>query len=307
MLRIIIAGGSGLIGKALTRELRRDNHEVLILSRNPEHATRVAEGVKYFTWDGKTQQGWGSLVEGADAVVNLAGENLGGGAFFPTRLTNERKQIIRLSRLNAFQAIYEAVHAARVKPKVLIQASAIGYYGALGDEPVDETGAGGKDFMARVLQEVEQTSESIISLGVRRVVIRSGVVLTKHGGALYRLLLPFKLFVGGPMGNGRQVLSWIHLDDEVKAIRFLIENQETSGIYNLTAPNPVTNAEMGKTIARVMRRPYYLPVPGFAMRLLFGEVAAVVLEGQRVIPNRLLESGFKFDYSTIEMALENII
>ena len=307
MLSIIIAGGSGLIGKALTRELRRNNHEVVILSRNPEHAIRVSEGVKYFSWDGRTQQGWGNLVEGADAVVNLAGANLAGEGFFPARLSMERKQVLKQSRLNALKAIIEAIETASEKPKVLIQASAIGYYGPLGDQPVDESEPVGNDFMARLLQEVEQSTKDIESLGVRRVVIRSGVVLTNQGGALSRLLLPYRLFVGGPLGNGRQVLSWIHIDDEVKAIRYLIENPGTSGVFNLTAPNPVTNAEMGKAIAKVMRRPYYLPVPGFAMRLLFGEVAAVVLDGQRVIPTRLLASGFKFDYPRIDMALENIL
>ena len=307
MLRIIIAGGSGLIGKALTRDFRRDNHEVIILSRNPDQAIRVDDGVKLLAWDGMTKRGWGKLVEGADAVLNLAGANLAGEGFFPARWTQERKQNIKQSRLNALTAIIEAIDAASEKPKVLIQSSAIGYYGPRDDRPVDEAGLVGQDFMARSLQEVEQASESVEQLGVRRVVVRSGVVLTNQGGALSRLLLPFKLFVGGPPGNGRQVLSWIHIRDEVKAIRYLVENPDTSGVYNLTAPNPVTNAEMGKAIAKIMRRPYYLPVPGFAMRLLFGEVATVVLDGQRVIPTRLLESGFEFDFPRINMALENIL
>ena len=307
MLRIIIAGGSGLIGKALTRDFRRDNHEVIILSRNPDQAIRVDDGVKLLAWDGMTKRGWGKLVEGADAVLNLAGANLAGEGFFPARWTQERKQNIKQSRLNALTAIIEAIDAASEKPKALIQSSAIGYYGPRDDRPVDEAGSVGPDFMARSLQEVEQASESVEQLGVRRVVVRSGVVLTNQGGALSRLLLPFKLFVGGPLGNGRQVLSWIHIRDEVKAIRYLVENPDTSGVYNLTAPNPVTNAEMGKAIAKIMHRPYYLPVPGFALRLLFGEVATVVLDGQRVIPTRLLESGFEFDFPRIDMALENIL
>lgn len=307
MLRIILAGGSGLIGRALTRELRQYNHEVLILSRNPGQATRVDDGVKIFAWDGVTQQGWGKLVEGADAVVNLAGANLAGESLLPARFTNKRKQIIKQSRLNAAKAIIEAIDTAREKPKLLIQSSAIGYYGPLGDQPVDEAGEAGKDFMAQVLQEVEQSTEVVETLGVRRVVTRSGVVLTDQGGALARLLIPFKLFAGGPFGNGRQVMSWIHITDEVKAIRFLIENSETSGAYNLTAPNPVTNAEMGKVMAKILRRPYYLPVPGFALRLLFGEVASVVLDGQRVLPARLLASGYVFKYPRIDMALADIL
>ncbi len=307
IMRIIIAGGSGLIGRALSRALVRDNHEVFVLSRNPARATQLPDGVKIYAWDGKTQQGWGKLVEGADAVINLAGENIAGEGFFPARWTKERRKNIRQSRLSAVSAIIEAIDTAREKPKLFIQSSAIGFYGPKKDQTVDETAAAAGDFMACLLQELEQSTEVIENFGVRRVVIRSGIILSNQGGALSRLLLSFRLFAGGPFGNGRQVMSWIHIADEIKAIRFLIDNPTTRGVYNLTAPQAVTNAEMGKTIGKIMHRPYYLPVPGFALRLLFGEVSTVVLEGQRVLPTRLLESGYKFEYPRIDMALEDIL
>lgn len=306
-MKILIAGGSGLIGRALTRELLRDSHKIIILSRDPAQALAISEDVQIAGWDGKTAQGWSQLLEGTDAIVNLAGANIAGDGFFPTRWTNSRKQIIRQSRLDAGKAIVEAITIATHKPGVLVQSSAIGFYGPLKDCTVDETGPAGNDFMARLCQEWELSTERVELSGVRRVIARTGIVLSDHGGALGRLILPYKLYAGGPFGMGKQVMSWIHIADEVAAIRFLIENPEAAGIYNLTAPNPVTNAEFGKTLSKVMHRPYYLPVPGFAMRMLFGEVATVVLDGQRVLPARLIRSGYEFKYPNIELALQQIL
>ena len=306
-MRIIIAGGSGLIGKELTRDLLEDHHEVFILSRSPERNTSMPSGVHTVHWDGKTSQGWSQYLEGADAVVNLAGANIAGQGFFPQRWTEERKRIIKQSRLDAGVAISEAIAAAAQKPQVLVQSSAIGFYGPLVDQAVDETGSIGGDFMARLCQEWELSTAAVELLGVRRLVVRSGIVLSNQGGALIRLLLPYKLYVGGPFGNGRQVMSWIHIADEVAAIRFLIENPSTNGVYNLTAPNPVTNSTMGRTVGKLLHRPHYLPIPAFAMKLLFGEVSTVVLDGQRVLPRRLLECGFKFRYPYIEEALADIL
>ena len=306
-MKILIAGGSGLIGRALTRELLRDNHKVVILSRNPAQTPAISEDVQIAGWDGKTARGWSQLLEGTDAIVNLAGANIAGDGFFPTRWTNSRKQIIRQSRLDAGKAIVEAITIAKHKPGVLVQSSAIGFYGPLTDHTVDETGPAGDDFMARLCQEWEQSTEAVEMSGVRRVLARTGIVLSYHGGALGRMILPYKLYAGGPFGDGKQVMSWIHIADEVAAIKFLIESPEATGIYNLTAPNPVTNAEFGKTLSKVMHRPYYLPVPGFAMRMLFGEVATVVLDGQRVLPARLLRSGYEFKFPNIELALQQIL
>ncbi len=306
-MRIIIVGGSGLIGSALTRDFRKDNHEVFILTRNPSRVNPMDDGVKIYAWNGRTQEGWGRIVEGADAVVNLAGANLAGEGFLPTRWNNLQKSIILQSRIHAGQAITEAIKAATDKPKVLVQASAIGFYGATNEQRVDETSQGGDDFSAQVCLKWEQSTQEVVTSGVRRVIIRTGIVLSAKGGTLPRMLLPIKFFVGGPFGNGRQIMSWIHIADEVTAIRYLIDNPETNGVYNLTSPNPMTNADIGRVIARIVHRPYYFPVPGFAMRLAFGEVASVVLGSLNVHPNRLLDCGFKFLYPEIEMALADIL
>ena len=306
-MRVLIPGGSGLIGRSLAEDLSKKNYEIFILSRSPEKVSGLPDNTQAVKWDGRTTRGWGYLVEGAHAVVNLAGENIAGDSFFPTRWTAERKARIQSSRTESGQAIIEAIMAAKVKPKVFIQSSAVGYYGALDDEKVDEIVSAGQDFLAHFCQEWENSTAYVEKVGVRRVIIRSGIVLSKETGALPRMMLPFKLFAGGPFGNGRQYISWIHLIDEVAAIRYLIENSESSGAYNLTSPNPCTNADFGRALGKVMNRPYYMPVPGFAMRIAFGEVATVVLDGQRVIPQRLLDSGFAFQFPKLESALQDTL
>ncbi len=306
-MRVIIAGGTGLIGRALTKELASNNYEVIILSRNPEKVIRVPQGVRVVAWDGVSSQGWGDLVDEAQAVVNLSGENIGGEGFFPSRLSNERKKRIRDSRILSGKALLEAIEGAEKKPEVFVQASAIGYYGFHGDEKLTEDYPPGDDFFAE-WKEWEKVSEPVEKIGVRRVIIRSGIIFsTGKGSALNRLVLPFKLFAGGPIGDGKQYLSWIHENDEARAIRFLIENKDAHGAFNLTAPNPATNAEVGQAIAKVLRRPYYLPAPGFAFKLAFGEVAALVTNGQRVMPQRVLEQGFEFQFPKLEPALQDLL
>jgi len=306
-VKILITGGTGLIGRELTRVLLLAGHEVVILSRNSQTNPDIPQGVRMLHWDGKTSQGWADGLEGAQAVINMAGENIAGSGFFPKRWTPERKRIIYESRINAGKAIVEAITLVKNKPTVLIQSSAIDYYGPLPDQSIDEDQPAGNDFFSRVCQDWEDSTKSVTSLGVRHVVTRTGVILTARGGALTRLLLPYKLFAGGPFGNGKQVLSWIHMSDVIGAIQFLINDPASSGVYNLTAPNPVTNSQIGKAIAKTLHRPYWLPVPGFIMRLLFGEVATVVLDGQRVIPKRLQESGYIYKFSEINTALGDIL
>jgi uncharacterized protein (TIGR01777 family) len=306
-MRILIPGGSGFIGRALAADLSQDNHEIIILSRSPGKISGLPANTQAIEWDGQTTRGWGHFVDGVDAIVNLAGENIAGENFFPTRWTAERKARIQSSRTKPGQAINEAIMAAKEKPRVLVQSSAVGYYGALDDQKVDETNPGGKDYLAHFCQEWENTTTYAEKVGVRRVIIRSGIVLSKKTGALPRMMLPFKLFAGGPFGNGRQYISWIHLKDEIAAIRYLIENPKASGAYNLTSPNPCSNADFGRTLGKVMKRPYYMPVPGFAMKIAFGEVTTVVLDGQRVIPKRLLDSGFTFQFPSIEPALQDTL
>ena len=306
-MKVIIAGGTGLIGRQLTKELAKNGYEVTILSRNPEKVISLPKGVDVVAWDGKSGQGWGELVNDSRAVVNLSGANIGGEGFLPSRLTEDRKRDIRDSRLQSGKALVGAIEAAEVKPEVFVQSSAIGYYGFHEDEILDENSPPGDDFFAE-WRDWEKVSAPVEEMGVRRVIIRSGIFFsTGRGSALNRLVLPFKLFGGGPIGDGQQYLSWIHEEDEARAIRFLIENEEAHGAFNLTAPNPATNAEVGKAIAKVLNRPYYLPAPEFAFNLAFGEVGELVTKGQRVMPERLLEHGFEFQFPELEPALQDIL
>ena len=264
--------------------------------------------VRLERWDARTAQGWGHLADGADAIVNLAGSSLAGQGFFPSRWTDEQRRLIRESRLNSSLAVVDAVAQAEQKPRVWIQASGVGSYGYRGDAALTDEAEPGDDWGARfTAEEWEPSTAPVEEMGVRRVVARIGVVLSTEDGALPRLLLPFRLFVGGPMGSGKQWYSWIHLEDQVRALRFLIEDEEARGAYNITAPNPVTNGELAKAIGKVMGRPSWIPVPGFALRLAFGEVAEVVLKGPRAVPQRLLDLGFEFRFPAAEAALKNLL
>jgi uncharacterized protein (TIGR01777 family) len=301
-MRIIITGGSGLVGQALTESLTADKHEVTILSRHPERVKSLSAGVKVKKWDGRSAAGWGHLANGADAIVNLAGENIAAG-----RWTDERKQRIRESRVNAGRAVVEAVRAATNKPEVVIQASAVGYYGARGAEEVTEETSRGDDFLTQVCMDWEASTTPVEELSVRRVIFRTGVVLSPKDGAFPKMVLPFKLFAGGPLGNGRQYLPWIHLADEVAAIRFLIEQKTASGPFNLTAPTPLTNAEFGHVLGKVLKRPAFLPTPSLALQLIFGEMSKVLLDGQRALPERLQQMGFVFSFSEPEAAVADLL
>lgn len=299
-MRVVITGGSGLIGRALCEELVA-GHEVVVLSRRPESVSGLPSGVAVERWDAESAAGWGKLVEGA-AVVHLAGENIGEG-----RWTAEKKRRIRDSRVRSSRAVAEAIEEAEVKPEVLLQGSAVGYYGHRGDEVVTEEEPPGDDFLARVCVEWEASTAGVEALGVRRAVLRSGVVLSTRGGALPKMALPFRLFAGGPVGNGRQFVPWIHIEDEAGAIRFLLEHGEASGPFNLTAPEPVTNAELSRLLGKVLHRPSLLPAPAFALRLALGEMADMVLQGQRAVPTRLQELGYRFRFAGAEAALEDLL
>jgi len=306
-MRIIIAGGSGLIGRVLTSTLITSGDEVIILSRNPEMVKGMPTGVRVIKWDGKTLQDWGLEIEKSDAVINLTGENLSGEGFLPSRWTKDRKLRLVQSRVNSGIVLTKAIERAKAKPLVFIQASGIGFYGTYQEKSLNEGDNGGDDFSANLCKEWEASSQPVELMGTRRVVIRNGVVLSTKGGALPLLLLPYKLFVGGPLGDGHQIYSWIHITDEINSIQFLIRNNQAKGVFNLTAPNPVTNDEFGRTIGMVMKRPHYLPLPGFAMRLAFGEVSSMVLEGQKVLPQKLLEAGYGFKFPILEDALKDLL
>jgi uncharacterized protein (TIGR01777 family) len=310
-MRVIITGGTGLIGRALTQNLAAEGHEVIILSRAPEKATGLPQGARAVRWDGRTANGWGELAEGADALVNLAGESIGGEnmvALLTRPWTRERLQLIRTSRVNAGHAVMHAIEQAQVKPRVLIQSSAVGYYGLPGDHEIAEDTPAGNDTLARICLDWEATTAAAEKLGVRRVVIRTGgVVMSTQGGVLPFMLLPFRLFVGGPLGSGRQWFSWIHIADEVRAIRFLIERADARGAFNVCAPEPLRNGELARVIGQVLHRPAFMPMPAFAMRLLLGGKATLVLDGQRQVPRRLLELGFQFQFSQVQAALQDLL
>jgi uncharacterized protein (TIGR01777 family) len=301
-MRVIITGATGFIGRALTKELAQGDYEIVALSRNPQIKSELNK-ISYIEWDAKNPNGWTDYLDGAYAIVNLAGENISAG-----RWTKKRKQTILQSRLNAGKAVVEAVKRVKRKPKVLVQASAIGYYGSREDEILEESSAPGSGYLPEVAQKWEFSTKEVESLGVRHVTIRTGIVLGKSGGALPRLIQPFHFFVGGPLGNGKQWFSWIHLEDEIKAIRFLMKNENLNGAFNLTAPAPLVMKDFCKILGRVMHRPCWLKVPGFALRLILGEMAeALLLTGQRVQPKRLLEAGYKFSYPEAESALSQIL
>lgn len=303
MKRVIITGGTGMIGQPLAKQLARASYEVIVLSRNPANAGALAgiSGIKIVAWDAKTAQGWGSLADGAFAIVNLAGENLAEG-----RWTDERKRTIVDSRVDAAKAVVAAIEQAQVKPEVVVQASAVGYYGPRGNEPVTEEGKPGSSFDAKVCVTWEQASDPVAAMGVRRVIIRTGIVLDKNAGALPRMAMPFKLFAGGPIASGKQVMPWIHLADEVTAIQWLMENPAAQGVFNLSAPNPVTNKELAQALGKALGRPSLVPVPAFALKTMFGEMAEILLTGQRAVPARLQQLGYPFRFSTIQAALEDI-
>jgi hypothetical protein len=302
-MRIIITGGTGFIGTELAASLIQDGHEVIALSRDPDRQRTVMHAnVHLVKWDARTAAGWGDLADGADAIVNLAGENIGAG-----RWTRQRKQAIIQSRFDAGKAVVEAVANASSKPGVVIQSSGVDYYGIHAEEIITEEHPPGDNFLSETCRIWEEATFPIEKLGVRRVVYRGAVVLSLEGGALSRILLPYRFFAGGPLGSGNQWFSWIHIQDQIAAMRFLIENSHSSGVYNLCSPYPLQNKDLARTIGRVMGRPSIFPVPAFAIRLIFGEMAMTVLGGQRVIPQKLLKDGFNFTFPEVEQALHELV
>lgn len=301
-MRIIITGGTGLIGRALAASLVADQHEVIVLTRNAHRRTKLPAAVQLVEWDASSSSGWAQHADGADAVVNLAGEGIA-----DARWSEARKQRIYASRINAGKAVMEAVTAATVKPKVLVQASGVDYYSPRSDEIVTEAASPGTSFLAQVCFDWEASTAAAARLGIRRPVIRSGLVLSKEGGAWPRIVLPFKLFAGGPLGDGKQVWPWIHIEDEIRAIRLLIDHPDADGPYNLCAPEPLSNKEFARVLGQVMGRPALIPTPGLALKAVFGEMADMLLKGRRVLPERLQQMGFTFTYPTAAAAFQALL
>jgi uncharacterized protein (TIGR01777 family) len=301
-MRIVIAGGSGFLGRPLVELLISRGHDVATLSRGTT-GTRHGPG-RQVTWnpDGTAEASWAQAIDGADAVVNLAGAGIA-----DKRWTTARKEELRSSRILSTRSLVAAIRSAAQKPPVFIQGSAVGYYGTPNGEPRDESFPPGSDFLATLAVDWEAEARAAEALGCRVVLMRTAVVLARDGGALKKMGLPFQFYVGGPIGSGRQYLSWIHRDDWIAFVEWLIDTPAAAGAFNASAPNPVTNREFSAALGRALGRPSWLTVPGFALRTLVGEAADVaLLRGQRAVPRRALELGFTFKYPDVHQALREV-
>ncbi len=300
-MKIVVAGGTGFIGGALVAFLAGQKHEVCVLTRRTNAPCTNTASIRYERWDGAVAGQWTRAVDECDALINLSGESLAGGNW-----TEERKTRIVESRVQTATLLVEALRNAKRKERVLLQASAVGFYGH-GDEEVNDNGEPGHGFLADVCQAWEQPARTLNGSDTRVVWMRSGVVLDRDGGALPLMVMPFRFFVGGVVGTGRQWLSWIHLQDELRAITHLLSHHELSGPVNVTAPFPVTMREFAKTVAKVLRRPALVPVPSSIIKLTFGEQGReMVLSGVRVKPAALLRSGFVFAFPKLVDALSQL-
>jgi uncharacterized protein len=301
-MKIAIVGATGFVGSRLVEQLQTQGHQVKILTRQPGGATSRFPQAEVIGYTPLQSGEWQKSISGCDAVVNLAGEPIA-----EKRWTPAQKQTILDSRKLGTQKIVEAISQADIKPPVLINSSAIGYYGTSETAKFDETSAAGKDFLAEVCTAWETAAQAVTASGTRLVILRMGIVLGENGGALGKMLAPFSAFVGGPIGSGKQWFSWIHRDDVVKLIITAITDSQMQGVYNATAPNPVTMQDFAHTLGTVMSRPSWLPVPNFALEAMLGEGAIVVLQGQQVIPTHTIAQGFSFQYPQLQPALKAIL
>lgn len=292
-MKVVIAGGTGLIGQALARHFVDTGDEVLILSR--QHRPLCVGDSIY--WDGRSRGGWIRTIDGAHAVINLCGASIGA-----KRWTRTRKAMLVSSRVEPSRALADGCAHASDPPSVLLQASGVGYYGPSTTGVFDESSPPGQDYLARLAQAWETAGEDLLPSNVRRVVMRTGVVWCDESEAVRRILAPFRFFIGGTLGTGQQFLSWIHMDDLVAAVDLLVRSTAISGPVNLTAPETPNNSELARAIARALNRPNWLPVPAAALRLALGEMSMLVLTGQRVVPAVLEGAGFRFAYPNIESA-----
>ncbi len=304
-MKVAITGATGFVGSRLVQRLQKQNINVVVLTRNVVHAQSVFPTTAFPNVEilaiPTTADAWQSAIARCDGVVNLAGESIA-----QSRWTPERKQEILNSRKLITEKIVEAIKNANPKPSVLVNASAIGFYGTSETASFDENSSTGNDFLASVCQTWESAAQLVKEADVRLVILRLGIVLG-NGGALGKMITPFKLFAGGPLGSGKQWFSWVHLDDVVDLILQALTKPDMEGVYNATAPNPVRMAELCNTMGKIMNRPSWLPVPAFALEALLGDGAIVVLEGQQVLPNRTLSTGYKYQYPDLQSALVTIL
>jgi uncharacterized protein len=300
--RVTITGATGLIGPRLVSELLAGGSEVTVLSRDPERARkRLGEEVQAFAWDLMSEPAPVAALEGRDAVVNLAGENVS------QRWSEKAKAAIRESRVTGTGNLIAGIEAASQRPGVLVSSSATGYYGPRGNEPIDEEAAPGSDFLAEVCVAWEQAAERASALGMRVARIRTGVVIDGDGGALEKMLPPFKLGVGGPIAGGHQYLPWVHAEDVVGIIATAVRDERWKGAVNATAPVPVSNRDFSLALGRALHRPALLPVPGFALKALYGEMSMIITGGARVVPAKPLMLGYSYRHSELDEALASAL
>jgi uncharacterized protein (TIGR01777 family) len=300
-MKIIVTGASGLVGSSLVPSLLGRGHEVTQLVRRGSKG--ASGGVREVEWQPERGEIDAAALEGHDAAVHLAGENIAGG-----RWTDERKRRIRDSRVQGTRLLAETLAGLNSKPRALVSASAIGYYGDRGAETLTEQSAAGTGFLPEVCREWEEATEPAVEAGIRTVLLRFGLILSAEGGALAKMLLPFKLGVGGKVGDGKQFYSWITLTDVIDIIHFALANENLSGAINVVAPEPVTNVEFTRSLGRALNRPTFFPVPAFGARLAFGEMAdALLLASERVVPERLTSAGYEFKYPTLDGALRHVL
>ncbi len=300
---IVVAGGTGMIGTPLVKKLLEAGYEVILLTRRPADVRLKHAKLKPVAWDGKTLGAWATEVESTRAIINLCGSGIA-----DERWTDARKQELLMSRTQPLQALVQAAVRSALPPKTLITASAVGFYGDVApDQAVTESRPHGTGFLADTCVQWEKAAQTAEAFGIRTVFARFGVVLGTRGGALPKFVTPFKNYIGGPLGSGRQVLPWIHVDDAVAAILHILEKHELNGPVNVTAPHPQPMADFCAALGRVIGRPSWLPVPGFVLKALMGESAEVVLSGQRALPRKLMDSGFKFKHPELEKALTELL
>ncbi len=300
-MKILITGGTGFVGTQLTSRLIKDGHEVTILSRSAKRSGEISRGISYLQGDPTQKGSWQEAIKNHDAAINLA------GASIFAKWTEEHKKAIRESRVSTTRNIVEGIPSHPQKQFAFFSTSAVGYYGFCGDEELTEESPNGDDFLARIASEWEREALKAKEKGARVVITRFGIVMGEKGGALGQMIPLFKKFIGGPIGSGRQWFSWIHIKDLSEAFVFLIKHPEISGPVNICAPNPVRNRDLAKALGKALHRPSFMPAPGFMIKLVLGEFGSVILEGQRVIPKRLLDSGFAFQHAEIDRALQEIV
>lgn len=299
-MKFFLTGGSGFVGSYLAKQLSQRGHAITILTRSFRPRSDSQPAVTSVQGDPNEPGPWMQMVPEHDVIINLA------GASIYLRWTEENKKIIRASRVLTTRHLVEALAAAPARQtKLLLSTSAIGYFGDRGEAELTEDSGSGEDFLAQLAQEWEEEALKAQDLGVRVAITRFGIVLGRGGGILAQLVPLFKAFVGGPVGSGKQWFSWIDQDDQLRAFLFVLEHPDLSGPINFTSPNPVRNADFAKALGKVLNRPSWVPAPAFAVKLALGEFAEVVLGGQKVLPKKLLEAGFTFEYPTIEASLRH--